>query len=217
MRNRKQIVVIGLGRFGHSVARALAELGHEVLRIDRDEKAVSDAAEFVTQAVQADATDEDALKEMGVRNFDVGVVAIGEDVKSSILVTLLLKRLGTKQVISKAQDELHGEILEKVGAGRVVYPEHETGVRVAHSLASPDLVDYLAVTPGYGIAKLIAPASFHGKELGNLEMRKYGVTVLALQHGAEVILNPTRSEIVLPGSALVLAGRDDQLEGIRTS
>ena len=215
MRNRQQIVVIGLGRFGHSVARALSELGHEVLGVDRDEKAVNEAAEFVTQSVQADATDEDALKELGVRNFDVGVVAIGEDVKSSILITLLLKRLGTKQVISKAQDELHGEILEKVGASRVVYPEYETGVRVAHSLGSRDLVDYLSVAPGYGIVKLIAPASFHGKELGDLDLRKYGITVLALQHDGEVILNPSRSEIVHPGNALVLAGRDDQLDSLR--
>ncbi len=217
MRSRKQVVVIGLGRFGESVARALAEMGHEVMGLDKDERAVNDASDFVTHAVQADATDEDVLKEMGVRNFDVGVVAISDDVKSSILVTLLLKRLGTKHVISKAQDDLHGEILEKVGADRVVYPERETGVRVAHSLTSSALVDYLAVTPGYGIAKMVAPALFHGKELGELDLRKYGITVLALQRGGEVILNPIRSEIVDAGSSLVLAGRDDQLETLQTS
>ncbi len=217
MRSRKQVVVIGLGRFGGSVARALAEMGHEVMGLDKDERAVNYASDFVTHAVQADATDEDVLKEMGVRNFDVGVVAISDDVKSSILATLLLKRLGTKQVISKAQDDLHGEILEKVGADRVVYPERETGVRVAHSLTSSALVDYLAVTPGYGIARMVAPATFHRKELGELDLRKYGITVLALQRGGEVILNPIRSEIVTAGCSLVLAGRDDQLETVCTS
>lgn len=217
MRNRNQVVVIGLGRFGQSVARALSELGHEVLGIDRDEKPVNAVSDFVTQAIQADATDEDALKEIGVRNFDVGVVAISDDVKSSILITLLLKRLGTRQVISKAQDDLHGEILEKVGADRVIHPERETGVRLAHSLTSPDLVDYLAVTSGYGIVKLIVPPTFHSRELGELDLRKYGITALALQYKGEVMLNPTRSETVHPGSVLVLAGRDAQLEALRTS
>ncbi len=217
MRIRRQVIVVGLGRFGQSIARSLAELGHEVLAVDRDERPVNDVSDFVTQAVQADATDEEVLREMGVGHFDIGVVAISDDVKSSILVTLLLKRLGTKHVICKAQDELHGEILEKVGADRIVYPELETGVRIAHSLTSPDLVDYLAVMPGYGIAKLIAPVPFHGKELGDLDLRKHGITVLALQRGHEVMLNPSRSEIVAPGSTLVLAGRDDQLEMLRTT
>ena len=130
--------MIGLGRFGKSLARALSELGHEVLGLDREMSEVEAASEFVTQAIQADATDEDTLLQTGVRNFDVGVVAIATDVKSSILVTLLLKRLGVKTVISKAQDDLHGEILSKVGADRVVFPERETGVRLAHALTTPN-------------------------------------------------------------------------------
>ncbi|RPJ20387.1 MAG: TrkA family potassium uptake protein, partial [Planctomycetaceae bacterium] len=158
MRNRKQVVVIGLGRFGSSLAHTLVELGHEVLGIDKNLDAVNAAADFVTQSVQADASGEEALKEIGVRNFDIGVVSIGEDVKSSILITLLLKRLGVQWVVSKAADELHGEILRRVGADRVVYPESETGVRVAHGLAVPAVVDYLKVIPGYGISKIVAPA-----------------------------------------------------------
>lgn len=118
---------------------------------------------FVTQAVQADAGSEDALRDLGVRNFDVGVVAIGEDAKSSILITLLLKRLGVQMVVSKADDELHGEILRRVGADTVVYPESETGIRLAHGLATPELVDYLKVIPGYGVSKLVAPASMAGR------------------------------------------------------
>jgi len=213
---KKQIVVIGLGRFGSSLARTLAELGHEVLGLDKDLRKVEEVAEFATQAAQIDATDEDALKEMGVRNFDIGIVAIGSDLKSSILVTLLLKRLGVKMVISKAQDDLHGDILAKVGADRVVFPERETGVRVAHSLVTPSLVDYLEVMPGFGIAKLVAPPDFVGKELGQIDLRgRFGVTTLVLRRGSELILNPSRSEVIGRGDALIIAGRDEQLEAIK--
>jgi trk system potassium uptake protein TrkA len=211
---KKQVVVIGLGRFGYSVSRSLSELGHEVLGLDKDLRRVEDVSEFATQAAQVDATDEEALKEMGVRNFDIGVVSIG----SSILVTLLLKRLGVKTVISKAQDDLHGEILERVGADQVVYPERETGVRVAHRLTTPNLVDYLEVMPGYGIAKLAAPKAFEGKELGQLDLKgRFGLTTLILRRGGESIINPARSEVVGSGDVLVLTGRDDRLEALSTA
>jgi len=215
---KKQVVVIGLGRFGSSLARTLSDQGNEVLGLDIDLKRVEFVAEFATQAAQADATDEDALREMGVRNFDIGVVAIGGDIKSSILVTLLLKRLGVKTVISKAQDDLHGEILEKVGADRVVYPERETGVRVAHAISTPNLVDYLEVMAGYGVAKLVVPLSFVGKELGQLELKsRYGLTPLILRRAGELLLNPSRSEKLNQGDVLVLSGKDEQLEALRTT
>ena len=215
---KKQVVVIGLGRFGSSLARTLSDQGNEVLGLDIDLKRVEFVAEFATQAAQADATDEDALREMGVRDFDIGVVAIGGDIKSSILVTLLLKRLGVKTVISKAQDDLHGEILEKVGADRVVYPERETGVRVAHAISTPNLVDYLEVISGYGIAKLVVPLSFVGKELGQLELRsRYGLTPLILRRAGELLLNPSRSEVLNKGDILVLSGKDEQLEALHTT
>ncbi len=215
---KKQVVVIGLGRFGSSLARTLTERGYEVLGLDMDMKRVEEVAEYATQAAQVDATNEEALREMGVRNFDVGVVAIGDDIKSSILVTLLLKRLGLRTVISKAQDDLHGEILEKVGADRVVYPERETGVRVAHALTTPSLVDYLEVMPGYGIAKVMVPSSLEGKELGQLDLKgTFGITTLILRRGNELIVNPSRSELLGRGDILVLAGRDEKLEALKTS
>ena len=215
---KKQVVVIGLGRFGSSLARTLSDQGNEVLGLDIDLKRVEFVAEFATQAAQADATDEDALREMGVRDFDIGVVAIGGDIKSSILVTLLLKRLGVKTVISKAQDDLHGEILEKVGADRVVYPERETGVRVAHAISTPNLVDYLEVMAGYGVAKLVVPLSFVGKELGQLELKsRYGLTPLILRRAGELLLNPSRSEKLNQGDVLVLSGKDEQLEALHTT
>ncbi len=214
---KKQVVVIGLGRFGSGLARTLFETGHEVLGLDTDLRRVEDAAEFTTQAAQVDATDEEALREMGVRNFEIGVVAIGADLKSSILVTLLLKRLGVKTVISKAQDDLHGEILQRVGADRVVFPERDTGVRVAHALTTPNLVDYLEVIPGYGIAKLVVPPTLSGRELGQLALKAtFGLTTLILRRGEELIVNPSRSEVVNQGDVLVLAGRDEQLEALQT-
>ncbi len=215
---KKQIVVVGLGRFGTSLVRTLVEAGHEVLALDKDLRKVEDASDFATQAAQVDATDEEALREMGVRNFDIAVVAIGADLKSSILVTLLLKRAGVKMVVSKAQDDLHGEILGRVGADRVVYPERETGIRVAHSLMTPSLVDYLEVMPGYGIAKLVAPPDFVGRELAEIDLKgRFGVTTLALRRGNEIILNPIRSEVVGRDNVLIIAGKDEQLEAMRTS
>ena len=215
---KKQIVVVGLGRFGTSLVRTLVEAGHEVLALDKDLRKVEDASEFATQAAQVDATDEDALREMGVRNFDIAVVAIGTDIKSSILVTLLLKKVGVRMVVSKAQDDLHGEILGRVGADRVVYPERETGIRVAHSLMTPSLVDYLEVMPGYGIAKLVAPPDFVGRELAEIDLKgRFGVTTLALRRGNEIILNPIRSEVVGRDNVLIIAGKDEQLEAMRTS
>lgn len=213
MRKRKQIVVIGLGHFGSSVARTLSELGHEVLGIDRNADAVNAAADFTTQSIQADATSEAVLKEMEVRNFDIGVVSVADDVKSSILVTLLLKRLGVRWVVAKASDELHGEILQRIGADRVVLPETETGVRVAHGLAVPALVDYLRVIPGYGVSKLVAPAAMAGKSLGDLRLKgPAGLTIMLLARGEELILSPGRDEIVRQGDLLVIAGEDERIE-----
>ena len=210
---KKQVVVIGLGHFGSSVARTLSELGHEVLGIDRNPDAVSVAADFVTQAVQADASSEGALREMGVRNFDIGVVSIADDVKSSILITLLLKKLGVRWVVAKASDELHGEILQRIGADRVVLPETETGVRVAHGLAVPALVDYLRVIPGYGVSKLVAPAAMAGKSLGDLHLKGPAVlTIVLLARGTQLILSPGRDEIVREGDLLVIAGEDERIE-----
>lgn len=215
---KKQVVVIGLGKFGSSLARTLSELGHEVLALDREMGRVEEVAESVTHAAKLEATDEDALREMGVGEFDIGAVAIATDLKSSILITVLLKRLGVKMVISKAQDQLHGEILAKVGADRVVYPEHETAVRVAHGLATASLLDYLQVVPGYGIATLEVPpeSTGLGSQVSDLKSR-YGLTALMLRRGEEIIVNPSRSERLIVGDLLVIAGTDHQIEAVKTS
>ncbi len=216
--SKKQIVVIGLGRFGSSLARSLAELGHEVLALDRDMARVEDAAEFVTHAAQVEATDEDALRKMGVGDFDIGAVAIASDIKSSILITVLLKRLGVRMVVSKAQDALHGEILTKVGADRVVYPERETAIRIAHGFVAPDLLDYLEVAPGYGIATLRVSADFSSLGLTVADLKKkFAVTALVLRRGGELTLNPSSGEVLRHGDLLVIAGEDGRLESAGTT
>lgn len=212
---KKQIVVIGLGQFGASLAIALANLGHDVLAIDRNEKDVQKVASQVTHAVQADATNEAVLKDLGVGNFDIAIVGIGERIESSILTTILLKKLGVPCVISRADTELHGSILEKIGADRVISPEHECGVRVAEGITLSDVSDYMLLTPIYGVAKLTAPLYFVGvslSELGFGHEGKWKVAVLLIQRGDEVIITPGRGEVVKADDVLVVAGSHDNLE-----
>jgi trk system potassium uptake protein len=206
-------MVLGTGRFGSAIARELERIGNEVLVMDRDSRAVEAVADHVTHALTGDVTDQEILKGLGPQDFDAAVVAIGTDERSSILATLILKRLGVKQVLSKAQNELHGEILSMVGADRVVYPERETGSRVAHSLLMPLVVtDYFDVGPGYGLAKL-RTSKMAGKTLEELNLRAtYGVTPLFLRRKDKVLMNPHREERLEEGDELTVAGRDEQLE-----
>jgi len=171
----KQFAVIGLGRFGSSVARTLAKMGYEVLAIDGDEERVNDIAEDVTCAEQVNVLEEKALKSLGLRNFDTVIVAIGQEIKASILVTVMLKEMGVSRIVTKAMDELHGRVLEKVGADIVVFPERDMGVRLAHTLVSRNIIDQIHLSSDYSIVELIAPAKFAGETLERLALRqKYG-------------------------------------------
>lgn len=212
----EQVVVIGLGRFGSAVALELERLGHEVLAIDRSEQRVNDIAGDVTHALELDAADEDALRGAGAADFTTAIVAISSDAESSIFATMVLKRLGVKNVIAKAGSLLHGEILARAGADRVVFPERETGLRLAHSFSVPNVIDYLDVAPGFGIEKVRAPKSFVGRTLGDLDLKgNLGLTPIALRRGAQVFVNPARDERVAEADELILIGRDEKLERLR--
>ncbi len=214
---KKQVVVVGLGRFGSAVARTLYELGHDVLALDTSERLVEEMADHVTHAVQADATDREAMEELGVADFDAAVVAITGDLTPSILATLTLRDLGCKLIIAKAANEQHGRILERVGADRVVFPERDTGVRVAHTFAAAAVLDYLYLGPGFGLAKTKPPADFIGKTVEELALRdRYGLALIAILHGAEVVLHPPGTERLRPGDLVVVAGKDDDLERLRS-
>jgi len=213
---REQVVVIGLGRFGSAVSRELEKLGHEVLALDRNEELVNDISRDVTHALQLDAADENALRSAGVADFSTAIVAISSDAEPSIFATMVLKRLGVRNVIAKAGSILHGEILARVGADRVVFPERETGLRLAHSFNVPNVIDYLDVAPSFGIEKIRPPKSFLGRTLGELDLKaRLGLTPMALRRGKQVIVNPTRDERITEGDELILIGRDDKLDQLR--
>jgi trk/ktr system potassium uptake protein len=213
---RQQVGVLGLGRFGRAVARELTRLGHEVLAVDVDERVVAQVMADVTQAAQADVTDERALRELGLGAFDTAVVAVSGSLEASVLGTVLCKRLGVRRVIATAGTALHGAILEQVGATRAVYPEEETGIRIARSFAAPAVQDYLDVAPGYGIARVAVAAGLAGRRLAALALplaaQEERLTPVALVRGRTVLLNPAPEEVVREGDALIVAGRDEDLE-----
>jgi trk system potassium uptake protein len=212
----EEVMVIGLGRFGSAVARELERLGHQVLAIDRSEQHVNDIATDVTHALQLDAADEDALRSAGAADFQTAIVAISSDAEPSIFATMVLKRLGVRTVIAKAGSLLHGEILARVGADRVVFPERETGLRLAHSFNVPNVIDYLDVAPNFGIEKIRPPKAFIGRSLGELDLKgRLGLTPIALRRGPQVFVNPARDERVAEGDELILIGRDEKLDRIR--
>lgn len=213
---KKQILVVGLGRFGISLATTLSRIGHDVLALDTDEQKVQRVTGIIAHAVQADATNEAVLKELGVKNFDIAIVAIGTAIQNSVLTTILLKRLGVSYVIARANSDLHGEILSKIGADRVVYPEYQMGEKIAHEAILGTISDYMPVVSGYGIARIEASVDSVGKTLSGLgvgHQGKLGVAILLIQREKDVIVTPGNSEIVKQGDILILAGNDDRLAG----
>lgn len=212
---KKQVVVVGLGRLGASLATTLSSLGHDVLALDTDERNVQSIASQVTRAVQGDATNETTLRELGVGNFDIAIVTIGGAIEASVLSTLLLKKVGVRYIIARADNEWHGSILERIGADKVVYPEREMGVGMAHVLTLGDVIDYIPVVPGYGVVKLVAPSAFVGQtlaELGFGPRGKWKVAALMIVRKQDVTITPSDAEPVKPGDALVLSGSWDNLE-----
>ncbi|MGI6706776.1 MAG: potassium channel family protein [Clostridia bacterium] len=209
----KQFAIIGLGRFGTSIARTLYTLGHDVLAIDSNDELVQEISDSVTHAVQADATDEHALKALGIRNFDVAVVAIGTSIQASILATLNCKELGVKYVLAKAQNEVHAKILYKIGADKVVFPERDMGMRVAHNLVSSNILDYIELAPDYSLVEIEAMPQWEGKSLKELNMRvKYGVNVMAIKHGNDINISPHGQDVIQPHDILVVIGSNEDIK-----
>lgn len=210
--SRKQIAVLGLGRFGASVARTLVEQGHEVLGIDADADLVDQFSDLLTHTMVADCTDEAALRSLGLRNMDAAVVAIGHDVQASILATVLLKEIGVPLVVAKAAGDLHGRTLAKVGADKVVYPERDMGARVAHSLLTGAVTDYIELSPEITIMEMAAPERIVGKTLRDLNLRaRFGLNVMAIKKGEQINAAPLATDVVDSGDVLVLLGSNDSV------
>jgi len=212
----REFALIGLGRFGSSVARTLFEAGHSVLGIDRNPARVQAMADHATHVVEADATDEDVLRSLGLRNFDVVVVSVGTHLEASVLITVMLKEMGCPYVVAKASSDIHGRVLQKVGADRVVFPERDMGIRLARSLSNDNVVDLIELTPEVSIIELEAGGQLLGRSLRDLDLRaRYGVTVLAVRRGSQVVVPPAADEKFRPGDVLVLVGGNSGLERVQ--
>ncbi|WP_078595411.1 potassium channel family protein [Evansella clarkii] len=209
---KKQYAVIGLGRFGGSICKALLSHGVEVLAIDRSEERVNKFAAIATYAVVADATDEATLKNLGIRNFDHVIVAIGEDIQASILTTLMLVEQGVKHVTAKAQNDYHGKVLNKIGAHMVVHPERDMGVRIAHNIISENVLDYLEISDEYSIIELRAGRKINGRSLVELNVRaKYGCNIVAIKREGDINVSPLADEIIKTGDVVIVIGADTDI------
>jgi trk system potassium uptake protein TrkA len=215
---RKQFGVIGLGRFGSAMATTLTELGHDVVGVDSDESRVQRLADVITQVLQIDATDERALRAAGIQDVNVAVVSIGENIESSLLVVMQLRELGVETIVAKAVTPLHGRILEKLGVSRVIFPEREMAMRVAHSLVMPNVIDYIELSRDFSIVEVPAPDAFVGRTLKQLELRpRLGLTLIAIKRKSDdsgaIVTNiaPAADETIRRGDILALLGGNERL------
>ncbi|MBU3805052.1 MAG: TrkA family potassium uptake protein [Candidatus Cellulosilyticum pullistercoris] len=209
----KQFVVFGLGRFGSSLATTLAEAGYEVMAVDQSEEKVQDISAVVTQAIQADVTDMDTLKELGIRNFDVAVVAIGKDMQSSIMATLLLKELGLPYVVAKASTEEHKRVLAKLGADRIILPEHDMGKRLANNLIAGNIIDYIQLSRDYSIMEMSILEGWHNHSISELDIRaKYEINIIAVESDGEIYVTPGPDYVLKEGDLLVVVGKNKSIQ-----
>lgn len=214
---RQLFGVIGLGRFGSAISMTLAELGHDVIGVDSNEDNVRQMSDVISQAVQLDATDARALRAAGIADVNVAVVSIGENIESSLLAVMLLHELGVRTVVAKAVTPLHGRILERLGVARVIFPERDMAIRLAHSLVMPNVLDYVELSRDFSFVELPAPATFVGQTLRQLELRpKHGLTLIAIKRrgsdGNEVTnVAPSAEEVLQKDDILVLLGSNARL------
>ncbi|PZC41115.1 MAG: trk system potassium uptake protein TrkA [Chloroflexi bacterium] len=209
---KQQIAVIGLGRFGSAVAEELHKAGHEVIGIDLDRSIVQSIASKIPHTVQVDAVDEVGLRQLGIEGYDAAVVGITDELEASILITLVLKHLNVKQIVVKARNEMHGEILQRVGADRIIYPERDTGLRLAHSWFSADITASLDIVDGYEIIRVRLPQNFVGLQVNEVVNKLNKVQLIMIARGSIVIEFPDSAEVLQKDDILVLSGKVKQIE-----
>lgn len=213
---RKEFAIIGLGRFGMSLACSLTELGHQVLALDLSKEKVQEASEIVSHAIQIDAMDEGALKDVGIRNFETVIVAIGQDIEASILVTMTLKDLGVKNVYTKAMNNRHQKVLEKIGADKVINPERDMAERLAHHLVAHNFLDYIELSSEYGLMEMRPPSNMVGKTLKEINLRKKaGVSIIAIKKEGEIVTAPGGNQLIEKDDVLVAIGSYDNFEKLQ--
>ncbi len=210
---KKQFAILGLGQFGGNLCRELSKLDVEVLGVDKNEEKVYRYTDAVTQAYQANVMDEPTLNSLGIRNFDYVIVSLGENIEASILTTLLLKEMEVKNVWVKAHNDYHHKVLEKIGADRIIHPEKDMAVRIAHHISSEKIIDFIELSKDYSIIEVAANKRIDGQKLIELNTRtKYGVTVIALKNKNGIVVSPSANEIVYEGDIIVAIGRNRDLE-----
>lgn len=215
-KKKKQYVVLGMGRFGISVARTLYGLGHDVLGVDKDEEIIQSLSNELTHIVAADVLDEETYRALGLRNFDVAVVAV-RDLEPSMMCTLMLKECGVPFILAKASSALHGRMLEKIGADKVIYPERDMGIRVGHNLADSNIIDYIELVDNISIIEIGAPEFMIGKSLSEVELRRlYNVTVVAVRRNGEVLVNPNPHDKIQKTDILVMLGTSENVNALET-
>jgi trk system potassium uptake protein TrkA len=212
--DNRRVTVIGLGRFGRAVTRTLYELGYEVTAIDLDERRVEEAADYATLATCGDGTDEEVLRALDVTRSAVAVVAQNSSLEVSVLATSALKRIGVPWVVAKATNEIHGEVLSRVGADGVVFPERDAGVRLAHTLGVPRVDDYISLSANSGVAKLVAGGDLVGRTIAEAHAAcgSPPLTVLAIKRDQRIITAPPTAERIAAGDILVVTGADAAIE-----
>lgn len=212
---KQNYAIIGLGRFGGSICRSLVESGQEVLVIDSNEDRVNEFMNIATHAVVGNAQDEMTLRSLGIRNFDHVIVAIGEDIQASILVTLMVKEMGVPNVLAKAQNEYHARVLEKIGADKVVHPERDMGVRIAHNLVSKNILEFIELSDEFTLAEIrVTNPRFFNKTLIDLNFRqKFGLTIVAIRRGnGKVVVSPDASEVIKEFDNLLVIGASEDVD-----
>jgi len=222
----KQFGIFGLGSFGLTVAKELAEKKFNVVAVDIEPERVNASSEFVSHAVICDATDEKALRDAGAESIDVAIVSVGKDVASSIMITLNLKEIGVKYIVAKATNPNQGKVLKKIGADRVIFPERDMAVKLAQQLTNPSIFEYLEFSTDYGLMEIVAPKPFEDKTIKEIDLRrKYGITLIAIKRANPVVdkdgetqikelvlLSPSPDESIIKGDIMVLIGSYENLE-----
>ncbi|MGP4070036.1 potassium channel family protein [Halobacillus sp. B29] len=209
---KKEFAVIGLGRFGGSICRELSREGMQVLALDLDEDKVNEYRDIASHAVIADSTDENVLRELGLRNIDHVIVAIGDNIQASMLTTLILEEMGIKKITVKAQNDYHEKILNKIGADHIVHPERDMGKRIAHNIISNNILDYIELSDDHSVVEVIAGRKLSGQTLIDLDIRaQYGCNVVAIKRGKEINVSPMATEEIVEGDILIVIGGDKDI------
>lgn len=215
MGRNRQFAVLGLGRFGQSLVKTLIENDCDVLCCDKDIEIVNEMSKYGCHALQADVTDVHVLDQFGINNFDVVIVAIGEDMEGSILATMMAKELGAKFVIAKAKNDIQKSILEKVGADRVVLPERDMGVRIANTLITTNIIDYINLSDKFAIVEIQPEKNWVNKSILDSNVRaKYGLNIVAIKRQNHIIVSPLPSEVIEEKDILVVVGKNDVIQRI---